>query len=96
MIKSFGDRATEDIYHGRESKRARGTLPKELWPIAVRRLDMLDAANDLRDLSAPGLRLEPLKGSLTGLWSIRINDQYRLVFQWERGDAYRVGITDYH
>jgi proteic killer suppression protein len=58
---------------------------------------MLEAAQELRDLQAPpGNRLEALSGDLRGRHSIRINDQWRIVFRWESGDAYDVEITDYH
>ncbi|MBZ0117928.1 MAG: type II toxin-antitoxin system RelE/ParE family toxin [Sandaracinaceae bacterium] len=97
MIVSFGDKGTEDIYHGINSKEARATLPKELWPVARRKLDMIDAAHDLQDLKAPpSNRLEALKGDLAGWHSIRINDKYRVIFQWKNGGAHEVTIVDYH
>jgi proteic killer suppression protein len=65
--------------------------------VAQRKLAQLDAATDLRDLAQfPGNRLEALKGDRAGTYSIRINDQFRIVFRWERGDAYDVDIVDYH
>lgn len=96
MIASFGDRATEDLYHGRKSKYAR-RLPPGILSVALRKLDMLNAAHDLRDLMVPpGNRLETLRGDLKGYQSIRINEQWRIVFRWTSGDAHEVGIADYH
>ncbi len=96
MIISFGDRATEDLYHGRKSKHAR-KLPPGITSVALRKLDMLNAARNLQDLmSPPGNRLEALHGDLKGRHSIRINDQWRVVFRWVSGDAHDVRLTDYH
>ncbi|MCI0571332.1 MAG: type II toxin-antitoxin system RelE/ParE family toxin [Myxococcaceae bacterium] len=97
MITSFADKASEDIFNGTNSKEARQRLPRELWPIAQRKLDLLNSAQDLRDLTAPpSNRLELLKGALAGRHSIRINDQYRVVFTWTPGKASEVQIVDYH
>jgi toxin HigB-1 len=96
MIQNFRDRATEDLFNGIESKAAR-TIPRVVWPVAVRKLDLLNAAHDLRDLRVPpGNRLEALKGKRMGYHSIRINDQFRLVFRWVNDHALDVLITDYH
>lgn len=95
MIVSFADAATEDIFDGRNTKAAR-TLPKGLWKIAARKLSALDYARDLRDLSSPGNNLEKLKGALSGKYSIRVNHQFRIVFNFDRGEASNVVITDYH
>jgi proteic killer suppression protein len=96
MILSFRDRTTEDIYDGTDSKGAR-SIPRPIWKIAIRKLDMLNAAYDIRDLKVPpGNRLEALKGTWKGYHSIRINDQYRIVFQWVEGNARDVLIADYH
>ena len=95
MIASFGDAATEDIFNGRNTKAAR-RVPRDLWAIAARKLSALDYAKDLRDLSSPGNNLEKLKGALTGKYSIRVNDQFRIVFNFDRGEASNVVITDYH
>ena len=96
MIVSFLDKATEEIYHGGGAKTSR-SFPATLFSSAWRKLDMLDAAVNLSDLGAPpGNRLEPLKGRLHGLHSIRINRQWRIVFRWHAGDAYDVQIADYH
>jgi proteic killer suppression protein len=95
VIVGFADRATEDIFHGAETKAAR-TLPKTLWSIARRKLDMLNGAQSVQDLTVPPAnRLEKLRGDLAGRYSIRINDQYRIVFQFEGGQASDVLITDY-
>jgi proteic killer suppression protein len=96
MILRFRNRSTEDIFNGVDSKAAR-TVAKSVWPVAVRKLDLLNAARDLRDLRVPpGNRLEALKGIWKGYYSIRINDQYRVVFRWGDGNAQDVLITDYH
>ncbi|MBI2889394.1 MAG: type II toxin-antitoxin system RelE/ParE family toxin [Nitrospirae bacterium] len=96
MITDFRDRTTQDIYDGTNSKAAR-KIPKPVQRVARRKLDMLNAARTVQDLSAPpGNRLEALKGHLRGRHSIRINDQYRLVFKFENGSASSVWITDYH
>jgi toxin HigB-1 len=95
VIVSFADAGTEDIFNGRNTKAAR-RIPKELWQIAARKLSALDYAKDLRDLSSPGNNLEKLKGALSGKHSIRINDQFRIVFNFDRGEASNVVITDYH
>ena len=96
MIVSFGDSATEDLYHGRQTARTR-RFPANVIPIALRKLDMLARAYTLIDLRAPpGNRLERLKGDREGFYSIRINDQWRLVFRWDGHDASEATIVDYH
>lgn len=96
MILSFRDHTTEDIYNGTNSKAAR-SIPRTIWRIATRKLDMLNAAHEIGDLRVPpGNRLEALKGSWKGYHSIRVNDQYRVVFVWTDGNARDVSITDYH
>jgi proteic killer suppression protein len=96
VILDFADKTTEDIYDGVDSKAAR-RIPQGVWTAAVRKLDMLNAASDLRDLRVPPAnRLEALKGRWSGYHSIRINDQYRIVFRWIEGNAKDVLITDYH
>lgn len=96
MIASFGDKATEDLFHNRQTRRVR-RYPAELLRPALQRLDMLNAARELRDLrSPPGNRLELLKGDLEGFHSVRINDRWRIVFQWKSTDAHDVRIVDYH
>ncbi len=94
MIVSFGDKATEWLFH---DGTARGRLPNQIEAVALRKLDMLNAATRLDELRAPpGNRLEAMKGEYSGLHSIRINDQWRVVFRWEATDAHDVQIVDYH
>lgn len=96
MIINFADKTTEDIYNGVDSKPAR-KIPMVIWSIAQRKLDMIDAAAEIKDLKIPPAnRLEKLKGSLDGNFSIRINDQYRIIFKWINSAAENVKITDYH
>lgn len=97
MIESFVGKATEDIFNGKNSTAARRLLPRTLWAVAFRKLDQLDSANVLDDVRVPpGNRLESLKGERTGQFSIRINDQYRLCFEWLGSNAVNVEIADYH
>jgi proteic killer suppression protein len=96
VIVSFGDKATEDLYHGRATARVR-RFPPDVIGTALRRLDIINAARGLQDLqSPPGNRLEALKGELTSFHSIRVNEQWRVVFRWQGVDAYDVRLTDYH
>jgi toxin HigB-1 len=97
MIVSFRDPGTEDIFNGRNSRHARKTCPRNLWPIAVRKLDPLDSVVSLDELRIPpGNQLEVLGGDRRGQASIRINQRYRICFIWmERGPA-QVEIVDYH
>jgi proteic killer suppression protein len=93
MIESFADKTTEAIYHGKAVK----GFPGDLLVVAGRKLDMLRRAATLQDLRVPpGNSLEALKGSAAGLHSIRINDQWRIVFRWMRDSAHDVHIVDYH
>ena len=93
MIKSFADPETERIWRGERSRR----LPVEMQRVARRKLRMLANARTVTDLRAPpGNRLERLKGSRQGQWSIRVNDQWRVCFRWSQGDAHEVEIADYH
>jgi proteic killer suppression protein len=96
VIRSFGDQRTTDIYHGhatREVKRLDAALVK----VTVRKLDMIAAACAVLDLrSPPGNRLEALHGDLDGWFSIRANDQWRLIFRWVEGQAEDVKLVDYH
>lgn len=92
MIKSFGDAATEAIYNQQPVR----TLPAHIVKAAYRKLLRIEVAPNLQYLTVPPAnRLEKLKGDLAGYWSIRINDQYRIIFQWD-GDAHNVRIVDYH
>lgn len=96
MIVSFGDRATEDLYHNRPTSRAR-RFPQDVVGLALVKLDMLNGSAAVLDLrSPPGNRLEVLKGDLKGFHSIRVNDQWRLVFRWEGNNALDVRLMDYH
>ena len=96
MIITFLTETTRDIYDGKESKQTR-RVPQSIWKVAQRKLDMLNVAYSLNDLkSPPANRLEALKGDLKGKYSIRINDQYRIVFEFRDKNVYEVEITDYH
>jgi len=96
MIGSFGDRATEDLFHGIRSNRVR-RFPPTIVEAALQKLDSLNAAHALDDLrSPPGNRLEALRGDLRGFYSIRINNQWRIIFRWQPSQAYDVRIVDYH
>ena len=97
MIRSFKNKATEDIFNGVNSKHARNVCPQSLWRVAFRKLDQLDSAEVLDDLRIPpGNRLETLKGDREGQHSIRINDQYRVCFVWTETGPGEVEIVDYH
>ncbi len=96
MIESFGNRLAEDLFYDRHSSATRG-FPGELRRGARRKLQYLHDAAERKDLGMPpGNRLEALRGKWKGRWSIRINDQWRVVFRWERGNAFDVQIVDYH
>ena len=92
MIRSFGDKKTEALFHDE--------AVREFQPIASRakrRLEAINAAGRLDDLIVPpSNRLEKLRGALKRFHSIRINDQWRIVFVWQDGDAHEVRIVDYH
>ena len=93
MIKSFRDAETERVFRRQFSRR----LPHNIQALALRKLRMLANAHDVIDLrSPPGNRLERLSGDRAGQYSIRINDQWRIRFVWEGGDAHEVEICDYH
>jgi len=97
VIRSFRNRGTEDVFDGAETPAARKVCPRVLWRIAWRKLDQLNRVRDLRELALPpGNRLERLRGDRQGQHSIRVNDQYRVCFRWEAGDAFEVEIADYH
>ncbi len=96
MIQSFADETTVDLFRERNTRHAR-RVPRELWRSVRRKLKALDVALRLNDLTIPaGNRLERLKGRQAGRHSIRINDQYRVTFRWEQGDAHEVRVEDYH
>ena len=93
MIRSFRDRDTERVFNRQGSPR----LPSTILRVALRKLVLLHGASALADLRIPpGNRLEKLRGERAGQYSIRINDQYRICFEWRDGDAYQVEIADYH
>lgn len=95
MIKSFGDRATADLFHGRSTGRVR-RFPHQIKGRALDKLDVVNAASKLEDLRSPGNNLEALKGDLKGFRSIRVNQQWRVIFRWTDGDAWDVQLIDYH
>ena len=96
MIRGFGNALAKDLFYDKQSKATR-SFPPELRRTARRKLLYLHDAADMRDLRMPpGNRLESLKRNWKGFHSIRINDQWRLVFQWSGGHAYGVHIIDYH
>ena len=93
MIKTFSSSETEKLFNRRFSRR----LPQDIQRVARRKLEMLDAAETLQDLRIPpSNRLEKLSGDRQGQYSIRINNQWRICFEWHRGNAYAVEIADYH
>lgn len=93
MIRSFRDRDTERLFR-REPVRKWGP---DVQRGGLRKLRILDAATSTGDLRVPpGNRLEKLRGDRAGQWSIRVNDQWRLCFDWRDGDAYDVELVDYH
>jgi proteic killer suppression protein len=93
VIRSFADTETERFYATGRSRR----IPPEIRARAAMRLTQINAATRVEDMrQPPSNRLEPLKGDRKGLWSIRINDQWRVCFRFSAGDAYDVEIVDYH
>lgn len=97
VIRSFADGATEDLFDGIESSRARRACPTIPWPVLRRKFSQLNRVRTIAELAVPpGNRLERLKGARKGQYSIRINEQYRLCFQWEDGYADNVEVADYH
>ena len=93
MIESFRDRETERVFFRQRSRRFSGALARS----ALKKLLLLDAADFIQDLQLPpGNRLERLAGDRRGQYSIRINDQWRLCFEWKAGHAANVEIVDYH
>ena len=96
MIKTFGNKLAHDLVENTESKETR-RFPRELIRLARRKLQIVHEAAELRDLKAPpGNRLEQLRGTQTGYYAIRVNDQWRLIFKFDGHDAYEVKIIDYH
>jgi proteic killer suppression protein len=97
VIQSFYDQGTEDIFNRVRSREARYSCPEQIWPVARRKLDQLNAVVSLASLRVPpGNRLEALAGDRSGQHAIRINDQFRICFIWTDKGPQRVEITDYH
>ncbi len=93
MIKSFGNRSTERIWNG-EFNRA---FSAEIQETARRKLRMLNSSSDIIDLRVPpSNKLEKLKGNLKEFYSIRVNNQWRIIFKWQGNNAYQVELIDYH
>ena len=93
MIRSFASKETEKIFKRQRSRK----LPPDIQQVALRKLRMLNRAVTLNDLRVPPAnRLEKLSGNREGQYSIRINQQWRVCFEWRNGDAYEVEIVDYH
>ena len=93
MIKSFKGSETEKIWEGKRSKK----LPSQIQQIARRKLRMINNAQNINDLRIPPAnRLEKLKNDFKGLYSIRINEKWRIIFEWKNSNAYHVQIVDYH
>ena len=93
MIINFGNKETEKIWNGFVSKK----IPREIQEVARRKLRMINNSIDISDLRIPPAnRLEKLKGDLKEFYSIRINNQWRIIFKWENTNAFDVEIIDYH
>jgi proteic killer suppression protein len=93
MIRNFKDKEAEKIFKRQRSRR----LPSDIQQVALRKLRMLNRAQSLQDLRVPPAnRLERLSGDRSGQYSIRINNQWRVCFEWDDGDALDVEIVDYH
>jgi proteic killer suppression protein len=93
VIRSFADRQTERLFRGRSSR----AVPTDIRERALAKLIAVNIATNVEELRVPpGNRLEKLRGDREGKWSIRINQQYRVCFFFEGGDAYEVEVADYH
>ena len=93
MIVSFGNKETERVWLGERVKK----LPNEVQEVGRRKLRMLNNSQNIMDLTIPpSNKLEKLKGNLKHFYSIRINDQWRIIFKWDTGNAIEVEIIDYH
>ncbi len=93
MIVSFGDKTTPKIWEG---ERVKG-FSTEIQDVVRRKLRMINNSVDIKDLMIPpSNRLEKLKGGLKDFYSIRVNDQWRIIFRWDNGNAYNVQLIDYH
>ena len=97
MIVTFHDQGTDDVFNGVNSKAAKKICPEIVWRVARRKLDQLDTVTRLDELRIPpGNRLEALSRDRRGQHSIRINDQYRICFEWTSSGPAKVEIVDYH
>ena len=97
MIRSFATQGAADIFNRVSSRDARRVCPEAVWPVARRKLDLLNAAISLASLRAPpGNRLEALQHDRLGQHSIRVNEKYRICFVWTDEGAEQVEIVDYH
>jgi toxin HigB-1 len=93
VIRTWRDKEAEALFSRLRSRR----LPSDLQTVALRKLRMLSEADSIDDLRIPPAnRLEKMRGDREGQWSIRINDQWRICFEWREGNAYNVEIVDYH
>jgi proteic killer suppression protein len=93
LIRSFGNIETQSIWNGNSSKK----YPQNIQQVARRKLRMINSSDNLNDLRIPPANhLEKLKGNLAGFYSIRINNQWRIIFKWKNSDACEVEIIDYH
>jgi proteic killer suppression protein len=93
MIRTFKNKETEKIFRRNYSKK----YPSDIHRIAFRKLRMINRAQNINDLRAPPAnRLEKMKGNRSGQYSVRINDQWRICFEWYDNDAFKVDIVDYH
>lgn len=93
MIKSFADRETEKLFESRRSR----AVPEQVRERALAKLMSVEIATNVGELETPpGNRLEKLRGAREGQWSIRVNQQYRVCFRFEGGDAHDVEVVDYH
>lgn len=97
MILSFKNQGTEDIFNGKNTKEARKSCPRVLWQIASRKLDQLDSIKFLDELRVPpDNRFEGLTGDRRGKYSVRINERYRICFEWTESGPEKVDIVGYH
>lgn len=97
MIQSFKNQGTEDAFNGKNTKGARRVCPKTLWKVASRKLDQLDSVKLIEDLRIPpSNKLESLTRDRKGQHSVRINDHYRICFEWKESRPKKVEIVDYH
>jgi proteic killer suppression protein len=96
MIRAFADKALESFYYDGPGSASRG-IPASVHKVLQRKLDQLNVARTLTDLKVPPAnRLEALKGDLAGMYSIRVNDQWRIIFRWIDNAPQDVSFVDYH